>query len=258
MPLDALRRRMLDLIDARAPATDLKSSSLATGKNHAYLHQFVYRGSPRRLPEEVRYRLAAHLGVDESLLRDDDPRTLKPLSPRSAPAPALAVTAPRLGAPPGRAERLARAQQLVASVTQSGAITAVPEMAISAAAGGGAFIDTEHADAHWYFPTEWLLTELRARTGDLRIIAIVGDSMEPLLMPGDKVLVDLSKRSPTPPGVFILFDGLGLVAKQIEHMPNTAPPRLAITSANTRYQHYERTIDEINIIGRVVWFGRRM
>jgi phage repressor protein C with HTH and peptisase S24 domain len=131
-------------------------------------------------------------------------------------------------------------------------------VAVKAAAGGGALVESEIEGANWHFPSDWVRTELRARPVDLRVITIDGDSMEPLLMPGDKVLIDTMRRAPTPPGVFVLYDGLGLVAKQVEHVPNTEPPRLAITSANPRYQRYDRTADEVTIVGRVVWFARRM
>ena len=51
---------------------------------------------------------------------------------------------------------------------------------------------------------------------------------------------------------------MGLVAKQLEPVPNTEPARVLIRSANARYQDYERTVDEVSIIGRVVWFARRV
>lgn len=254
MQLDSLRQRIVDLIQARNPPTDLKASSIAVGKNHAYLHQFIFRGTPKRLPEDVRYRLASHLGVDESQLRLDDPRAFRPLTAqghRTALDRERHQTAPR-------AERLKRARRLVSVAAESGTIVAIPEVAVKAAAGGGALVESEVEGAHWHFPSDWVRTELRAHAGDLRIITIDGDSMEPLLMPGDKVLIDTKRRAPTPPGVFVLFDGLGLVAKQVEHVPNTEPPRLAITSANPRYQRYDRTADEVSIVGRVVWFARRM
>ena len=60
---------------ARAPkGTTLKSLSLALGRNQAYLHQFLYRGSPRSLPEGVRIKLAHYLQINEHRLR---PETLQ-------------------------------------------------------------------------------------------------------------------------------------------------------------------------------------
>jgi phage repressor protein C with HTH and peptisase S24 domain len=47
----------------------LSELSLKAGKNHAYFQQFIKRGVPTRLPEEVRSRVASILKVDERLLK---------------------------------------------------------------------------------------------------------------------------------------------------------------------------------------------
>jgi phage repressor protein C with HTH and peptisase S24 domain len=66
---DAARRRLVTLVDAN-PAHTLQSLSLAIGRNHAYLHQYVMTGSPRELKESDRRTLAHLLDCDESELRD--------------------------------------------------------------------------------------------------------------------------------------------------------------------------------------------
>ena len=80
--------------------------------------------------------------------------------------------------------------------------------------------------------------------------------MAPQLLHGDIVMIDTSQRTASPPGIFILHDGLGLVIKQIEPIPNTAPVTLRIFSENTACSAYDRSIEEVHIIGRVVWFAR--
>lgn len=52
---------------------DLSTASRMIGRNPAYLQQFIRRGSPRRLPEEERLRLAIALDVDERELGARDP-----------------------------------------------------------------------------------------------------------------------------------------------------------------------------------------
>jgi phage repressor protein C with HTH and peptisase S24 domain len=47
----------------------LSELSLSVGKNHAYFQQFIKRGVPRQLPEEVRSRVAEILKVPEPLLK---------------------------------------------------------------------------------------------------------------------------------------------------------------------------------------------
>ena len=61
---------------------------------------------------------------------------------------------------------------------------------------------------------------------------------------------------PPPPGIFVLFDGMGLVAKRLENIPNDDPPKVRVIPDNTFYSAYERTADEVNIIGRIRWFAR--
>ena len=87
---------------------------------------------------------------------------------------------------------------------------------------------------------------------------VEGDSMMPTRQDRDIVLVDTSRRSPTPPGIFVLHDGMGLVAKRLEHIPNSDPPRVRIISDNAHYSPYEGLADEVNIIGRIRWFAREM
>ena len=53
-----------------------------------------------------------------------------------------------------------------------------------------------------------------------------------------------------------MHDGLGLVIKQIELIPNTAPITLRIFSENTADSAYDRSIEEVHIIGQMVWFAR--
>lgn len=62
--LDPVRARIVKLATHRG--LTLKELSLKIGRNHAYLQQFVRRGSPRMLPETIRLELAKILGVPES------------------------------------------------------------------------------------------------------------------------------------------------------------------------------------------------
>jgi phage repressor protein C with HTH and peptisase S24 domain len=86
----------------------------------------------------------------------------------------------------------------------------------------------------------------------LRIITIYGDSMAPTFMPGTRVMVDTEDRKPSPPGIFVVFDGLGLVVKRIEHLLHSDPPTIRLASDNERYSTYDRPLNDVKIQGRVV------
>jgi len=82
--------------------------------------------------------------------------------------------------------------------------------------------------------------------------------MVPLLEHDDTVMLDCSQTHPSPPGIFILDDGVVLVAKRIEIIFSTTPQMLRILSENLACSSYQRRIDEVHIIGRVVLFAGRL
>jgi phage repressor protein C with HTH and peptisase S24 domain len=125
--------------------------------------------------------------------------------------------------------------------------------------GGGSVVEgNERSGRDFHFRRAWIRDGLKAAPSMLRVMTVQGDSMVPTLDDGDVILVDLNQRSPYPPGVFVLHDGMGLVAKRLEHVAMSDPPRLRIISDNDRYTPYECTAEEVNIIGRVRWYGRTL
>lgn len=79
-PLDHVRR----LILTRAKEKRLSLADLSRGvdKNPAYVHQYIHKGSPRVLPEDVRRGLARMLELDDAELHHNP-------VPRREPAAAL-------------------------------------------------------------------------------------------------------------------------------------------------------------------------
>ena len=71
-------------------------------------------------------------------------------------------------------------------------------------------------------------------------------------------MIDTFQRTASPTGTFVLQIGLGLVIKQIDTIPNPARVTLRIFSENKAVSAYDRSIEEVHIIGRVVWFARTM
>ena len=65
--VDVVRRRIQALL--KREAATLAQVSRAIGRNHAYLQQFMRRGTPKTLPEDVRIALARYFGVEEAELR---------------------------------------------------------------------------------------------------------------------------------------------------------------------------------------------
>lgn len=65
---EEIRKKIARLISDRG--LNYAQVSLAIGKNIAYIQQFIKNGSPRRLGEVERHKLAAILQVDEQELTD--------------------------------------------------------------------------------------------------------------------------------------------------------------------------------------------
>lgn len=123
--------------------------------------------------------------------------------------------------------------------------------------GGGGYEDLTDATTV-LFPSRLIRTQLGARPEDLRVVEVEGPSMLPMLESGDQILVNIAKRNPSQPGIFCLFDGFGIVCKLVERIRGTDPPMVRIISANPLFRPDEVTEDEAHIIGRVVWFARRL
>ena len=58
--------------------------------------------------------------------------------------------------------------------------------------------------------------------------------------------------------MFVVTAGRGTTVKRLEHIPDNDPPKVRVISDNSFYTVYERTADEIHIIGRVRWFAREI
>jgi phage repressor protein C with HTH and peptisase S24 domain len=142
---------------------------------------------------------------------------------------------------------------------EAGSVT-LPELDVHAFAGHGAdgsFLITQ-ADAaesmtgQYSFPASGFRQAFGANASEVVIAEVRGDSMMPTLYPGQKVMVHVQDRKPTPPGIFYVWDGMGLVIKRVELIPGSNPPTVRIKSDNPKYEAYERTVEEAHINGRVI------
>ena len=139
-----------------------------------------------------------------------------------------------------------------AAAAADGPMVPIVELDVRAGAGGGALNGEELEMGSWQLPGDLVRSVTSASTQALRILTVYGDSMEPEFRPGQRVMVDTSDQMPSPPGVFVAWDGLATVIKRVEFVPHSDPPRVRFTSDNPRYHAYERTLDEAHIRGRVI------
>jgi phage repressor protein C with HTH and peptisase S24 domain len=129
----------------------------------------------------------------------------------------------------------------------------VPIYNVEASAGDGAVVVYEDAVGKLAFPPGYLAYLTTTSAKNLRIISVKGDSMFPTLNDDDIVMVDVSKRDLSYDGIFVIRDnGDALLVKRIGRASQTG--RVTIISDNRSvYPSVERSLSEIEVIGRVIW-----
>jgi phage repressor protein C with HTH and peptisase S24 domain len=164
---------------AAAGRVSLASLSAMIGRNSSYLQQYIARGSPRKLEEDDRRKLAEFFGIGES----------------------------ELGGPEENSSRS----------SQRGEWIDVPRLPLDASAGPGAFGAEEVPFDTFRFSARWL-REQGLAPGQLAAIRVMGDSMDPLLRDGDEILVDRTPR-PFREGVHVVRLGDALHVKLLQAIP---------------------------------------
>jgi phage repressor protein C with HTH and peptisase S24 domain len=134
----------------------------------------------------------------------------------------------------------------------------VHEYDVNVSAGDGAIVENENVKSNWPFNIEYLHNELRVSPGQLALVEVRGDSMEPTLSSGDRVMIDTKDCNVSQPGIFVLWDGDGTVVKRLERVYDAAKPTIALISDNTRHSRYEVHVDRVKVVGRVIWCAKRL
>jgi len=174
----------------------LKSASEKLGRNHAYLQQFVQRGTPARLPEDVRRDLAALLGVAEDTLRGEapprrhqahreprmaglgEPTRTEPLPPRNA----AVGTAVRLGRIPLYGQAVGGTDgQFPLNGSLITEVAAPPSLASVAGAYAVMVVGTSMEPRYFAGEAVFVNPRLPVRVGDFVVAQIAADEGEPPL-----------------------------------------------------------------------------
>ena len=102
----------------------------------------------------------------------------------------------------------------------------------------------------WIMPARLLESKTRSSPDKIRIFTVRDNSMEPDFMIGSQVLVDLSDVMPSPPGVFVMSDGVGHVLRQCDVIPGETPLQINVSSRSG--VSFQLTSVRAAIIGRVI------
>lgn len=159
--------------------------------------------------------------------------------------------------PPPTVENIGNLPDLPPTTVSTGDYIPILALEMRPGMGGAGYQDLTDTSTV-LFPRRLIRDQLGARAEDLRYFEVEGPSMEPMLESGDQVLVNITKRNPSQPGIFCLFDGFGTVCKLVERIRNTDPPMVRIISANSLFKPEEIAEADAHIMGRVVWFARQL
>jgi SOS-response transcriptional repressor LexA len=132
----------------------------------------------------------------------------------------------------------------------------VPMVKARISGGGGSLETDAEIEAYYAFRHEWL--RRKGQIGQMRLMRVTGDSMEPTLRDEDMVLIDLSQADILPGKIFAVRIDDQIVVKRLDKRPG----RLMLISDNRAlYQPLEVDLDEsvgVEVIGRVIWMAREV
>lgn len=133
--------------------------------------------------------------------------------------------------------------------------TLVPKVMARLAAGTGSLETEGEVIGYYAFKTDFLRRKGRPRR--MVLMDVAGDSMEPVLMDRDSVLIDESQSAIISGGLFAVGVDQEVFVKYLDKVPG----KLILRSKNAEYPPIEVDMnghisDAVRIIGRVVWSCR--
>ena len=133
----------------------------------------------------------------------------------------------------------------------------VPLYDVGVSAGGGASPFDAPAEGFLYFGAPQLAAITATPVECLAGVTVRGDSMEPTLKSGDHILVDLTINVPRSDGIFVLHFDEHLLIKRLCIDP--VGKKASIVSDSPHYPNVEQCgLDDIRVLGRAIWLGRRL
>lgn len=133
----------------------------------------------------------------------------------------------------------------------------IPRLEAYVSAGPGAMGYGDDVLEHIGFPPEWLRRR-NINPEFARILNVRGDSMEETIKNGDVLLVDTSIDEFRDNAIYVIIHGEMLLVKRVHKRMNGT---YQLISDNPRYppeEVSEADVHQLNIAGRVMWYGRLM
>lgn len=123
---------------------------------------------------------------------------------------------------------------------------AVPYLSVAASAGRGLAVGDERAIRREEF-TAQMLRDAGVAAGHASLIDVVGDSMQPTILAGDRLLVDRADTRLASTGIFVVRREDELLVKRVQR----SGAALVLISDNADYPPIRCEAGEGTVIGRV-------
>jgi len=126
---------------------------------------------------------------------------------------------------------------------------------VALASRDGLRVSSEQIVDHIAFKADWVRQALRADPERLVLIEVSGDSMAPTIQNGDLLLVEASDPPFKQDGIYAILGPDGLVVKRLVKRIDGS---FEIRSDNPVYGSEIVRPEAFRVIGRALWFGRRL
>jgi phage repressor protein C with HTH and peptisase S24 domain len=144
----------------------------------------------------------------------------------------------------------------IASMADRLNLALIPHLEIGYSMGGGSVFEDYHHVGFRTFDRDWLRSITLGSFESLFVARGEGDSMHPTLMDEDMVIVDTSQRFIKQQDRIwaISYGELGMI-KRVRRTPKGT---YLIMSDNPVVSVIEAVDEEMHVVGRVIWIGRKM
>lgn len=142
------------------------------------------------------------------------------------------------------------------ALTEKLDLALVPQLELGYSMGAGAIFDQYEQRGVVPFQRAWLRSMMRGAVADLFVARGEGDSMQPTILDGDIVLIDTAQRDIRQQDRIwaVAYGDLGMV-KRVRRRPDGS---YLLLSDNATVPPIECADEEMHVVGRVIWIGRRI
>jgi transcriptional regulator with XRE-family HTH domain len=113
---------------------------------------------------------------------------------------------------------------------------------------------TDHLkDERWFFPNAFIRNQLHTSVDTLLVLECDGNSMMPTIASGERVVIDVNHRTPSPDGLYAIRDTFGsVIVRRLQVLRSSRPTRIRVIADNAKHPSEEIPLSELDIVGRIL------